>query len=78
MKLTEKRNEVCSVEELIDFAWGYEEVIGTDSLYVHIHNLREKIEDIPKCPKIIKTRRGKGYSLLSIKEKEHDFEMELK
>ncbi|MDC7784000.1 winged helix-turn-helix domain-containing protein [Priestia megaterium] len=65
LKLAEKCNEICSSEDLIDFAWGYDEIIGTDSLYVHIHNLREKIEDVPKKPKIIKTKRGIGYVLLS-------------
>lgn len=42
---------------------SYLNLSGTDSLYVYIRRLREKIEEDPKDPKIIEMKRGKGYKL---------------
>ena len=48
-------------QELLDRVWGEEWVGDTRTLDVHIHWLREKIEDNPKTPKYIITIRGVGY-----------------
>lgn len=61
--LIEHSGRVCSSEKLIDLVWGFDETVGTDNLYVYIHKLREKVEEHPNKPKIIKTRRGQGYFL---------------
>lgn len=43
--------------------WPLEEVFE-DSLRVHIHRLRHKIERVPSQPKYIRTHREAGYSFL--------------
>ncbi len=50
-----------SRQELLDQVWGEEWVGDTRTLDVHIHWLREKVEDNPKKPKLIITVRGVGY-----------------
>lgn len=48
-------------ERLLERVWGYDFGQETRLVDVHIGKLREKIEDNPKSPKIIKTVRGYGY-----------------
>ncbi len=50
-----------SRHELLDRVWGKEWVGDTRTLDVHIHWLREKIEDTPSRPRYIITVRGVGY-----------------
>lgn len=52
---------VWSRDRLLEKVWGTEFVGGTKTVDVHIRWLREKIEDQPSSPKIIKTVRGFGY-----------------
>ena len=48
--------------QLIDAVWGYREFFGDErTVDVHIHRLRQKIEDDPGNPKHILTVRGLGY-----------------
>jgi DNA-binding response OmpR family regulator len=47
---------------LIEAVWGYDSDIGSNrTVDVHIHHLREKIEDDPANPCWIVTIRGFGY-----------------
>ncbi|MGV3010422.1 response regulator transcription factor [Streptococcus thoraltensis] len=48
-------------ERLLERIWGYDFGQETRLVDVHIGKLREKIEDNPKLPQIIKTVRGYGY-----------------
>ena len=52
---------VYTKQQIFDYAWE-EMYLGEDStLMVHISNLRNKIEDDPKNPVMIKTVKGLGY-----------------
>ncbi len=61
LKLTYKRNNILSREELSDKEFDESELRKVD---VGITRLRQKIEKSPKYPKYIKTIRGKGYMLI--------------
>ena len=43
--------------------WHTDELADSRTLDVHVHWLRQKIEDNPHIPEYILTRRGKGYEL---------------
>ena len=53
---------VFSAEEIYERVWK-EEAIATDTVMVHIRNLREKIEIDPKKPRYIKVVWGVGYKI---------------
>ena len=53
---------VFPAEEIYERVWN-EQAINTDTVMVHIRNLREKIEVDPKDPKYIKVVWGVGYKL---------------
>ena len=55
---------VVTKDELLKNVWD-DEFIGEGTLAVHIRHLREKIEDDPKEPKVIKTIWGVGYIIES-------------
>ena len=62
------KNTIVKKETLFDEVWG--DVFFSDStLNVHIRKLREKLEENPNDPKLIKTVWGTGY-FLEIKEEE--------
>ena len=52
---------VWSRDRLIEKVWGFNFAGNTKTVDVHIRWLREKIEDHPSSPKMIKTVRGFGY-----------------
>jgi DNA-binding response OmpR family regulator len=55
-------NRPFSREALIEALWGYDcEVSNDRTVDVHIHHLREKLEDDPANPHWIVTVRGMGY-----------------
>lgn len=54
-------NQILSKETIIEHIWDdYFEGID-NTLMVHIHHLRQKIEDNPSRPQYILTQRGLGY-----------------
>ncbi|OCN03660.1 DNA-binding response regulator [Erysipelotrichaceae bacterium MTC7] len=55
-------NVVFSSEQIYESIWK-EEAISTETVMVHIRNLREKIEINPKEPRYIKVIWGIGYKL---------------
>lgn len=59
--LAENANKVLSFEQLLDHVWGYDGVVDTRTLSVHMSTLRRKVEDVPSQPKWIQTIRGFGY-----------------
>ncbi len=58
--LCEHTGRVVTKDELLKNVWD-DEFVGEGTLAVHIRHLREKIEEDPKEPKIIKTIWGVGY-----------------
>ena len=59
--LAENANKVVPFEQILDHVWGFDGVVDTKTLSVHMSTLRRKIEDIPSQPKWIQTIRGFGY-----------------
>ncbi len=55
------RDTVLTREMLLNSVWKGEAYEDTRTLDVHIHWLREKIEDDPSSPKRVVTVRGVGY-----------------
>jgi DNA-binding response OmpR family regulator len=55
--------KVVSRSELMQEVWHTEYLGDTRTLDVHICWLRQKIEDNPRVPEMILTRRGQGYEL---------------
>ena len=60
--LAKNKNRIITKDELFQNVWG-DSFVGDGTLNVHIRHLREKIEDNPKEPQIIKTVWGTGYVL---------------
>ena len=53
---------VFPAEEIYERVWG-ERAVNTDTVMVHLRNLREKIEFDPKKPKYLKVVWGIGYKI---------------
>lgn len=62
--LIQHRSSVVSAQELYEQVWGEKYLpASTNTVMVHILNLRKKIEDDASAPKIIRTVWGKGYQI---------------
>lgn len=61
--LARHHERVCRSEEILRAVWGYESYGDHRTLAVHVHGLREKLEDDPRHPRLIETVRGVGYRL---------------
>ena len=53
---------VFSAEEIYEWVWQ-ERAVSTDTIMVHVRNIREKIEINPKNPKYLKVVWGVGYKI---------------
>lgn len=60
--LMEYPGKVFSAENIYESVWK-EDAISTDTVMVHIRNLREKIEIDPKNPRYLKVVWGVGYKI---------------
>lgn len=60
--LYEYRNSIVTKETLFEKVWG-DSFYSDGTLNVHVRKLREKLEDNPNEPKLIKTIWGTGYML---------------
>lgn len=60
--LIKNPGRVYSAEEIYERVWN-ERAINTDTIMVHIRNIREKIEIDPKNPKYLKVVWGVGYKI---------------
>ena len=56
-------NEVITRAELMKEVWDTDFTGDTRTLDVHIRWVRERIEENPSRPKLLKTVRGQGYRL---------------
>ena len=59
--LAQNPGSVFSRDQLLDRVWGYERMVDTRTVDVHVRWLREKIEVTPSAPTRIETVRGVGY-----------------
>jgi DNA-binding response OmpR family regulator len=59
--LASNSRRVFSREQLMDRVWGYEAVVDTGTVTVHVRRLRQKIEDDPSHPSFLETVWGVGY-----------------
>jgi DNA-binding response OmpR family regulator len=61
LTLVSHPRRVFAREELMDGVWGYQAVVETGTLTVHMRRLREKLEDDPSRPTHLQTVWGIGY-----------------
>ena len=62
--LFENRGKMITREQILSYIWDSEEnFVNDNTLTVYIKRIREKIEDNPNKPEIIKTVRGLGYKI---------------
>lgn len=60
--LLNNRGNILSRNKLLEYIWDVEgDFVNDNTLTVYIKRLRDKIEDDPSTPMIIKTIRGLGY-----------------
>lgn len=69
--LMQNKGRIFTKQQIFDYARDSEYIADDNTVMVHISNLRAKIEDDPKKPKILKTIKGLGYKV----EKEQHFEI---
>lgn len=62
--LMKSPGRVFSAEEIYERVWN-ENAVNTDTVMVHVRNIREKIEVNPKNPKYLKVVWGVGYKMES-------------
>lgn len=62
--LAENPNKVISKERLYEQIWGADSMGCDNTVMVHIHHIREKVEDDPTKPKLLQTVKGLGYRLI--------------
>ena len=60
--LMKNAGRVFSAEDIYERVWN-EQAINTDTIMVHVRNIREKIEINPKNPKYLKVVWGVGYKI---------------
>lgn len=60
--LMKHAGRVFSAEEIYEWVWQ-ERAVNTDTIMVHVRNIREKIEINPKEPKYLKVVWGVGYKM---------------
>ncbi len=61
--LAQEPGHVFSVDDLLTRVWGAEYIGQPQVVYVHIHWLRDRLEEDPHNPRRIVTVRGVGYKL---------------
>lgn len=60
--LIKNPGRVFSADEIYEGVWN-EKAVNTDTIMVHVRNIREKIEIDPKNPKYLKVVWGVGYKM---------------
>ncbi len=68
LTLAQEANYVLSMETLLSRVWGPNWIGETQTLYVHIRWLREKLEIDPNHPHRLLTVKGVGYKLVPVTE----------
>lgn len=62
--LIEHRGNILSRDDLLDEVWGYNAMLSTRTVDVHVAWLRQKLEPNPKHPQYILTVHGLGYKFV--------------
>lgn len=57
----EHRGQVLTIDELLDEGWGRDAVLTDRVVYTHVNNLRNKLEENPREPRLLIGVRGVGY-----------------
>jgi DNA-binding response OmpR family regulator len=57
----EHRGQVLTIDQLLEEVWGKDVFLTDRVVYIHINNLRSKIEDDPHEPRLLVSVRGLGY-----------------
>jgi len=60
--LVENRGTIVSREELLDHVWGSATTVATRTVDVHVAMLRQKLEQDPSRPELIRTVHRIGYT----------------
>ena len=63
--LIKNPGRVFSADEIYERVWN-ERAVNTETVMVHVRNIREKIEINPKVPKYLKVVWGVGYKIEKI------------
>ncbi len=61
--LCENMGRVVSSEELFENVWGEKYLDDNNTVMAHVARLREKMHEIPRKPKFVKTIWGVGYKI---------------
>jgi len=69
--LAERSGRVLSREQLLDLARGSPDEAFDRSIDVHISRVRQKLEVDPRHPRLLKTVRGLGYTLVDEGDDRH-------
>lgn len=59
--LVKNKGRILTKQQIFGYVWGDEFISDDNTVMVHISNLRAKIEDDPKNPKLLRTIKGLGY-----------------
>lgn len=70
--LLDANGAVVARGDLLDQVWGESWIGDPRTLDVHVRWLREKLEEAPSQPRLIRTVRGAGYRLVSADELDGD------
>lgn len=62
--LIERRGWVLSHDQILNHVWGTDYIGEKDQVKLYVWYLRQKIENAPKDPKMIVTKRGLGYTFV--------------
>jgi len=62
--LCKNPNRIFGKSELYEQVWGVDALNDDNTVMVHIHRIRERIEEDPSRPKLIVNVRGMGYKLV--------------
>ena len=66
--LIERIGSCVSRDELLRSVWGYDGGAFTRTIDMHIHSLRQKLEQDPSRPELIATVKGVGYKFVAWKD----------
>jgi DNA-binding response OmpR family regulator len=68
--LIERAGSLVSRDELLRSVWGYDSRAVTRTVDIHVHFLRQKLEQDAKRPELIVTVSGVGYKFVALADSE--------